>query len=86
LPRAGRLGDDVVAQALAASQGMRHRLDACGVDRPHALDHREDVAQLRQRALGLGIGDVDACEVGDAADLVEIESHQVGKRGRADVA
>jgi len=69
------LSDDVVAQPLTPSERVRHRLDSGRIDGTHALDHREDVRELRKRALGLGVGDLDACQVGDATDLFEVESH-----------
>src|SRR5687768_482133 len=68
------LGDFVAAQPLHYVNGMRHRLDAGGVDRAQLLHEGEDPVQPRQHRLGLLGPDRDAGQPGDAADLV------VGKR------
>ena len=86
----GRIGEDrrplvagrhdIVAQALGAAEWMRHRLDASGIDRLHALDHAEDVVQLVEDPLCFRIRDLDTREIGDTADLRKIESHWRWKR------
>ena len=67
------LADAVVAQALGDVLGVRHRFDALGVDGPHGLGIRgENAIQMAERGFGLGIADLDACQLGDAPNLWEV--------------
>jgi len=71
----------LAAQALATAERVRHGCHPGGVDGLHLLDHREDVGQLLERALRFVVRDLDPGELGDAADLVEIEC-QGGRGGK----
>ena len=50
------VGDDILAQAQMVGDHRGHRLDAGGVDLAELLDPAEDVVELGNERLGLGIG------------------------------
>ena len=66
-------GSGILTQAQSTSERVSHWFYPAGIDRLHALDHREDVVQLRQRVARFIVGDLDAREVRDTPDLIEIE-------------
>jgi len=63
------LGDLICAQAQAEVAGVRHRLDAGGVDRLQRLDQTEDIIKLPEQARRYGGVEFQSRELGNAGDI-----------------
>jgi len=63
------LGDLICAQAQAEVAGVRHRLDAGGVDRLQRLDQTEDIIKLPEQARRFGGVEFQSRELGNAGDI-----------------
>ncbi|CAG9244435.1 hypothetical protein PCAR4_150034 [Paraburkholderia caribensis] len=56
---------------------MRERRDARCIHRLHLFDKAEEVVELGQRVLGVGIGQFEPREVGDAFHIGQSQGHAV---------
>ncbi|CAG9237705.1 hypothetical protein PSAB6_70351 [Paraburkholderia sabiae] len=66
---------------------MRKRRDAGCIDRLHLFDEAEEVVELGERVLGIGIGQFEPCEMGDAFHIGQSQGHAVTGKvapGRSD--
>lgn len=63
------LGDLICAQAQAEIAGVRHRLDAGGVDRLQRLDQTEDIIELPEQARRFGGVEFQSRELGNTGDI-----------------
>jgi len=63
------LGDLICAQAQAEIAGVRHRLDAGGVDRLQCLDQTEDIIELPEQARRFGGVKFQSRELGNTGDI-----------------
>ena len=64
-----RLGHLVGSQAQAEVAGVRHRLDARGVDRLQRLDQTEDIIELPEQAGRFGGVEFESRELGNTGDI-----------------
>src|SRR6516162_6018835 len=69
------LADVIVAQRGRHLLRMRHRHDACGVDRAHFIDELEDAVELALHVLRLGRRYLDPGEMRDALDVLNGDGH-----------
>jgi rod shape-determining protein MreB and related proteins len=70
------LGHRIVAQAQHQVLCVRHRLDACGIDRLHFADQREDAGELAEHLCGLLVVHFYAGEMRDAFNVVKDQWHE----------
>ena len=59
----------ILAEHVEDRVGVGGRLYACEIEFAELLDILEDAAQLRLKGSGFFVGEFDACQAGDIADM-----------------